>query len=517
MSAAANSILPASVEAERAILGAILLDNAKYQEAIRPDYFSRDSNRRIYAAIAKLLDSGVQADIITLSEELRQQQQLENIGGVAYLAGLTDGVAVRTSILHYVNIVRDKYVSRQIIEKAELLKLRAYEQTEPVADIIGTAEQDFSRLAEAGSASRIKNFYDIPDIFTLPVQPVEWIVPGIFPLHSLVVLAGQQGLGKSYLAQRLAVSCAIGGSFLGRDCQKLPVLYLDRENTQAVSRSRLDIMAGGPVPELRVWGGWVEEPVPDIHAAGLQRIAKELRPLIVIDSLVRFCGEADENAASEMRIIMGQLRRLVDLGATVLVLHHADKVRGAYRGSSDIAAAPDMMYSLYLDEGLMTLTTNPNRGGKTRFGPDVTITIQPDFEHGSFEQVDSPAQVERRDDVAALADAIAGNPGSSQAAIIAAAHIRKERASALLRQHEGKFWRSERTDSGRIKYFPMTCSHAGTVPELRTHLPVPVFPPFKGNTEREQVSGTARLGQHRNIEAEIPAADFKSTAAGMEL
>ena len=159
-----ESGLPASIEAEKAILGAILLDNAKYYEAsetLNPDYFSLESHRRVYARIRELLESQRTADIITLSEELRQQQQLESIGGVAYLASLTDGVAVRTSILHYVHIVRDKYLSRRLIEIANKAMMRAYEQSEPVADVLGATEQDVMKLSEV---SVTRDFADVPEI-----------------------------------------------------------------------------------------------------------------------------------------------------------------------------------------------------------------------------------------------------------------------------------------------------------------------------------------------------------------
>lgn len=78
----------------------------------------------------------------------------------------------------------------------------------------------------------------------------------------------------------------------------------------------------------------------------LLRWAAQHQPLIVFDSLVRFHA-ADENSASEMRNVMAHLRRLADVGATVLVLHHRSKTEAnKYRGSSDILAAVDMVYAL---------------------------------------------------------------------------------------------------------------------------------------------------------------------------
>ena len=136
----------ANVDAERAILGAILLDNAKYYElsgAFSGEEFSLDSHRRIYGRIHDLIDSQRAADIVTVSEELRQHQQLESIGGVAYRASLTDGVAVRTSILHYVSIVREKAALRRAIHLADAVRRAAIA---PGADISEIA----ARLSDAG-------------------------------------------------------------------------------------------------------------------------------------------------------------------------------------------------------------------------------------------------------------------------------------------------------------------------------------------------------------------------------
>ena len=89
------SKLPANVEAERSILGAILLDNMAYNEAaenLRPDDFSLDSHRRIYSRMMDLMESSRPIDIITLVEELERKRELQAIGDVGYISGLLDGV-----------------------------------------------------------------------------------------------------------------------------------------------------------------------------------------------------------------------------------------------------------------------------------------------------------------------------------------------------------------------------------------------------------------------------------------
>ena len=107
------STLPANVDAERSILGAILLDNLSYNQAaehLRPEDFSLDSHRRIYSRMIDLAESSRPIDIITLVEELERNKELQAIGDMAYVSSLLDGVPDRPSIEHYVKIVRDKAV-----------------------------------------------------------------------------------------------------------------------------------------------------------------------------------------------------------------------------------------------------------------------------------------------------------------------------------------------------------------------------------------------------------------------
>ena len=111
--------LPSNVEAERSILGAILLDAKAYDEAaasgITSADFSLDSNRRIYTRMVDLAESSRPVDMITLIEELDRHKDLQAIGDAAYVSSLVEGVPDRPSIKHYVNIVRDKAASRKLV------------------------------------------------------------------------------------------------------------------------------------------------------------------------------------------------------------------------------------------------------------------------------------------------------------------------------------------------------------------------------------------------------------------
>src|SRR5438128_9360165 len=143
--------LPASIEAERAILGAILLDNFAYNQAaehLRPEDFSLDSHRRIYTRMVDLAESSRPIDLITLVEELERRKELEAIGDVGYISGLVDGVPDRPSIEHYIKIVRDKALLRGLIHAANAAIARASDQSDPAEEVLNDVEAAILQLSE---------------------------------------------------------------------------------------------------------------------------------------------------------------------------------------------------------------------------------------------------------------------------------------------------------------------------------------------------------------------------------
>src|SRR5437660_12850588 len=122
------SMLPANVEAERSILGAILLDNLAYNQAaehLRVEDFSLDSHRRIYSRMVDLAESSRPIDIITLVDQPSRNKELQAICDMGYVSSLLDGVPDRPSIEHYVKIVRDKALLRGLVHAANAASARA--------------------------------------------------------------------------------------------------------------------------------------------------------------------------------------------------------------------------------------------------------------------------------------------------------------------------------------------------------------------------------------------------------
>jgi replicative DNA helicase len=143
--------LPSNVEAERSILGAILLDNTVCNQAIellrREDFFL-DSHRRIFDKMVALTERGSPIDLITLSDELRRAAEFEQIGGATYIASLIDGVPRTDTIEHYAKIVKSKGQLRKLITASNQIIASCFDEEDDPDVIIDRAEQMIFQIAE---------------------------------------------------------------------------------------------------------------------------------------------------------------------------------------------------------------------------------------------------------------------------------------------------------------------------------------------------------------------------------
>src|SRR5215469_3388846 len=148
--------LPANIDAEKTILGAILLDNAAHSEAsekIAAEDFSLDSHQRIFRRMSDLMNSQRPVDIVTLAEELAKNKEVESVGGVAYLASLTEGLPRRPVIEEYIKIVKDKSLLRRLMMICSAAIARAADQTETALEVIGAAETDLLEVSQKSISS----------------------------------------------------------------------------------------------------------------------------------------------------------------------------------------------------------------------------------------------------------------------------------------------------------------------------------------------------------------------------
>ena len=145
--------LPANVDAEKTILGAILLDNAAHAEAaeiLEADDFSLDSHRRIYLRMSELIDAQRAVDIVTLANELTRYKEIEAVGGVAYLASLTEGLPRRPVIEDYIRIVKDKSLLRKLMLICSAAIARAADQSDPAIGVLDETEGKLLEVSEKG-------------------------------------------------------------------------------------------------------------------------------------------------------------------------------------------------------------------------------------------------------------------------------------------------------------------------------------------------------------------------------
>ena len=220
--------LPANVEAERSILGAIMLDNLAYNEAaehLKPEDFSLDSHRRIFTRMVDLAESSRPIDMITLVEELDRRKELEAIGDVGYISGLVDGVPDRPSIEHYIKIVRDKALLRGLIHAANAAITRASDQSDPAEEILNDAEAAIFQLSE----KRIgRGFMGVQDIVKESFGSVDALlqrgqrITGLathytdldemtsgFQRADLIIIAARPSMGKTAFAMNIAENASI--------------------------------------------------------------------------------------------------------------------------------------------------------------------------------------------------------------------------------------------------------------------------------------------------------------------
>src|SRR5499426_4512446 len=148
---AAERTLPHNLEAERSVLGAILLHNDAFNlaaEVIDADDFFRDAHRRIFRKMELLSERGEAIDLVTLKEELGRSGEVDEVGGPAYIAALVDGVPRSTNVEHYARIIKEKATLRNLIFSANKIVATAYEAEEDADVILDQAEHAIFAIAD---------------------------------------------------------------------------------------------------------------------------------------------------------------------------------------------------------------------------------------------------------------------------------------------------------------------------------------------------------------------------------
>jgi replicative DNA helicase len=232
--AAPERTLPHNLEAERSVLGAILIHNDAFNaaaEVIDSRDFFRDAHRRIFERMIALSERNDPIDLVTLKAELQRAGELEEIGGPAYIASLSDGVPRSANVEHYARIVKEKSTLRNLIHSANRILAEAYQAEDDPDLILDGAEKAIFEIAE----DRIREgFVPLRDLVQSSFQTIEKLqeqrnavtgVPsGFFDLDEMtagfqpsdmVILAARPSMGKTSLALNMAQNAAKVGKTVG--------------------------------------------------------------------------------------------------------------------------------------------------------------------------------------------------------------------------------------------------------------------------------------------------------------
>ena len=215
--------LPQNLDAERSVLGAILLDNDAFHPAIEileAADFSLDSHRRIFTRMVALSEKRQPIDLITLSEELERAGELEAAGGSAYLASLSDGLPTSTNVEHYARIVKEKALLRNLIHTSDNIINQAMEADEQADLVLDRAEEAIFSLAEKRiregllpiktivqqTIPRLDEYFERRQHITglaTGFADFDNLTSGLQPAE-LIILAARPGIGKTALALNIA-------------------------------------------------------------------------------------------------------------------------------------------------------------------------------------------------------------------------------------------------------------------------------------------------------------------------
>jgi len=218
-----DKVPPQNIEAEQSVLGAILLDNEALLQAleiISPEDFYRESHRKIFQAMLELFEKNEPIDIITLTDYLRKNNQLENIGGVSFLTYLVNTIPTSANVRYHSKIVREKALMRGILVKATEIISMVYEENLSADEMVDIAERKIFSIAD----KRIKTtFTKLKDIIKDSFDMIERLyehkssVTGVpsgfrdldelttgFQPGDLIIIGGRPSMGKTAFALNIA-------------------------------------------------------------------------------------------------------------------------------------------------------------------------------------------------------------------------------------------------------------------------------------------------------------------------
>ena len=443
----ALKIPPHSIEAEQSTLGGLLLDNHAWDrigDLLREDDFYRADHRLIWKHVARLIEKGRPADIITVYESLDAEKQAEDAGGLAYLNALAQNTPSAANIRGYAQIVRDRAVLRRLLTAAEDIAGLVYNrQGREVRQILDEAESRVFQIAEEGARGRagfveigplltqvrdrVQELHDLnsPDVTGVPTGFVDLDrkTSGLQP-GDLVIVAGRPSMGKTAFSLNIAENVALEGGIVGVFSMEMGGAQLAMRMLGSIGRLDLHRLRTGKLDdsEFSRFATALErlqdvklhiDETPALTATDLRARARRLHriygkmDLIVIDYLqLMSSATAGENRATEISEISRSLKALAkELNVPVIALSQLNRsleqrtdkrpMMSDLRESGAIEQDADVILFIYRDEVYHPDNEN-NKGiaeviiGKQRNGPIGKVELAFLGEYTKFENLARP-------------------------------------------------------------------------------------------------------------------------------
>jgi replicative DNA helicase len=437
---AESRLPPQSVEAEQSVIGGLLLDNSRWDQiadTLTAEDFYRKEHRLVFSAIAALANDSSPADVVTVSEFLEKQHQLNDVGGLAYLSSLANNTPSAANIVAYANIVRERSIMRQLANAASRIADNVYApEGRRAGDLLDKAEQIILEISEQG-ASRRGGFQPLKSLLGKAVDRIDTmfhsdsaltgIASGFRDLDEmtsglqasdLIILAGRPSMGKTSLALNVAENAAVGErkhvalfsmEMPGEQLAMRLLASLGRINGHKVRTGRLDeddwprlMSAMTMLSEAPIF----IDDTPGLSPTELRSRARRLKrehglDLVVVDYLqLMQAQEAGENRATEISAITRSLKNLAkELDVPVIAMSQLNRsleqrpdkrpVMSDLRESGAIEQDADVILFIYRDE--VYNEDSPDKGtaeiiiGKQRNGPTGKVRLTFLGEYTKFE------------------------------------------------------------------------------------------------------------------------------------
>jgi DnaB helicase-like protein len=345
--------LPQNLDAERSVLGAVVLDNHALSvavEQVNGEDFFLPQNRVIFGCMVQLAEKQEPIDPITLMEHLERLGQLGAAGGAAYLSQLADGQPRVTNVEYYARIVKEKAVMRRLINSISVIQEYAFDSKDGAQGLVSRAAALFSQV-DTGTPRWRDMFHSVAEFEN--AEPLTFSIRNFLQNNGATLIGGLSGHGKTLILLSIAGAQLRGkGSLLWNHFEVLEtaerVIYLIPECSIEPFKHRLELFGLFPfVRDGRLLVRTLSKgPTPCLSDPRILTAAKGAH--IILDTAVRFSDGEENSSGDNQRGLATDIFALLGAGARqVLGAHHSPKpfaketvmtLENVLRGSGDIGA-----------------------------------------------------------------------------------------------------------------------------------------------------------------------------------